>query len=152
AECGATARLQQALDARQSFDGAEAPPNARAFDLDLDNAWGALKARLDALAELSTTDAGPDAIKAASLIAALFPDGLGFLKRPYAAEWAESDARLRRVDAEALAGDVDALAGSAFLRAVRRAHEAYGIALGITRAPDARQRPTDLASPQRELL
>ncbi len=136
--------LQDAWREAESLAKAEDP---RPADQAIDGAWAALRARLDAWASL---DAGafPRATRAAELSAALFPDGLGFLALPYAEEWAESQRRLQRIDAEDLAKDLDALAGKDFLEAVRAAHARYGQAIGVTAARKGETR--SLAEPLRE--
>lgn len=81
----------------------------------------------------------PDAAQAqiaAELRAALFPDGLRFVKFKFAKEWAESNTRLEAIDKEHLAARFDALGGGAFLHSLRASHRAYGEALGITKAPE----------------
>ncbi len=119
----------------------------RGADRRLDNAWGALFGRLESYARLPA-DEYPDAARAAELLTAMFSDGLGFVKLPYEQEWAESDKRLRLVETNKLAGDIDRVAGPMFLAEVRRAHELYGKALGVTEAV-ATYEEASLAGPLR---
>ncbi len=123
--------------------------DTREADIRVDNAWGALFGRLESYARLPA-DENTDAARAAELLAAMFSDGLGFLKLPYNEEWAESEKRLRLVDTNKLAGDIDRIAGPAFLVEVRRAHELYGKALGITAALETPDE-ANLATPLRAL-
>jgi hypothetical protein len=88
--------------------------------------------------------------RARELLDATSPKDRQWLKLPFGAEWAESDKRLKRIDAEGLARDVDALAGPEFLVEVRSAHEAYGMALGITK-PSEEVAAVKLAEPLRTL-
>lgn len=70
--------------------------------------------------------------RATVLLQTLFPTGLDFLKLPYAEEWAESERRLAMIKRDGLASELEALAGKPYLPAVKKAHTAYGAALGIT--------------------
>jgi hypothetical protein len=95
-------------------------------------------------------DECPDAARAAALLTLLFSDGLGFLKLPYNEEWSESEKRLRLVDQDKLAGDIDRIAGPEFLEEVRRAHALYGKALGMTGGVTVADE-VNLAAPLRKL-
>ncbi len=82
------------------------------------------------------------AATAARIAEVLFPDGLKFTQLPFKLEWAQSQARLDQVDKKKLAADFEKLGGSAFLAALRKAHERYGKALGITQSkPEAEPAP-----------
>jgi hypothetical protein len=109
------------------------PKAARAADAVLDSAWSAFSTWLGAWGEIDNTHR--EAAQAA--FARLFPAGLAFLTRKYKAEWAESEARLQIIAREKIDVMVDALGGAPFLKALRRAHDAYGEALGITHAKPA---------------
>lgn len=127
------------------------PPqkDRRKADTRIDNAWGILLDRLVAYAHLPA-DTYPRTTRASELVDVLSPDGRAWLALAYSAEWAESDRRLKQVDAEGLASDINALAGPEFLAEVRAAHVQYGEALGITHAaePDPE---VNLAEPLRAL-
>lgn len=103
------------------------------LDQNIDSTWSASDLRLQGMARLPDE---PKAGEAAALRARLFPDGLKFLNKPYKEEWAESKARLDRIDAENLGPALDRLCGKEFLPAIRKAHQAYGDALGLS-APGA---------------
>lgn len=141
------AALQEAWRGAERVSRAEDP---RPADQAIDNAWGALYARLEAYASLDR-ERVPRAARAAELLTALFPDGLSFLKLPYAEEWSESKKRLDRVASDALDKDLDALAGKEFLEEVRAAHERYGKAIGITAPRAAVDAPASLVEPLREV-
>lgn len=114
----------------------EVPKGASLAVLDnaLDNCWGGTDDRLLGLSRLPNE---PKAVEAAALRARLFPDGLKFLTYEYKVEWAESKARLDAIDAEKLGPEIDRLAGKEFLPAIRKAHAAYGEALGLSGASAA---------------
>lgn len=138
-----------ALQQAWAQSGEKAPRlDKRPADVALDNAWSALFGRLESYARLPVAQA-PGAERAAELLAALFPQGLSFLKLPYASEWAESKQRLAQIDRQKLAPSLDALAGPEFLAVIRGAHAAYGDALGMTKALAAGPSPVGLAEPLR---
>jgi hypothetical protein len=119
--------VSSSVVAPEALEAADLP----ALDRDIDGAWSGTDDRLAGLAKLPGE---PKAIEAAALRARLFPMGLKFLTYDYKREWAESKARLDRIDAENLGPALDRLAGKEFLAAIRRAHTAYGDALGLTAA------------------
>jgi hypothetical protein len=151
----AARRVRTALEALRAGWQVQAPPppteqDRRAADLATDNAWSALQRRLAAHAQLPA-DRYPDAARASELNALLFTDGLRFLTLPWKTQWAEGDKRLRQIDEQKLAADLDRLAGPAFLAEVRRTHEVYGKALGIAAPlPESPAAPT-LGEPLLEL-
>jgi len=92
---------------------------AREADTQLDRVWSAIDRFLSAWAAIDGTEL---AEQATALRQRLFPDGLAFLTKNFNAEWAASEQRL---------------GGGAFVASLRRAHKAYGQALGVTEAKDA---------------
>jgi len=130
-------------------DAVAAPPDRRKSDMRIDNAWGILLDRLEAYASLPLADF-PKAARARELVDAISPGDRGWLKLAYKAEWAESEKRRKKIEDEGLAPDIDALAGPEFLREVGRAHELYGVALGVTR-PSEEAPEVNLADPLRAL-
>ncbi|APR79648.1 Hypothetical protein A7982_04995 [Minicystis rosea] len=123
------------------------PADKRKADIRIDNAWGMLLDRLEAYASLPVQDF-PKAARAREILEAISRDR-EWLKLPYGSEWAESQKRLARIDG-GLAADVDALAGPEFLTEIRRAHEAYGIAIGVTQ-PIPQAESVNLAEHRRAL-
>ena len=113
---------------------AEDKTAAREADTQLDRVWSAIDRFLSAWAALDGTEL---AVEAATLRQRLFPDGLSFLTKNFNAEWAASGQRLEIIAAEKHEGTFDRLGGAPFLASLRRAHEAYGKALGVTKAKDA---------------
>lgn len=111
----------------------------RPVDRKLDVCWSALHERIAAWEALD--EHADKQARASEVVKLLFPDGLAFLKLPYVAEHAESQRRLDVIEERKLGATIDALAGKEFRLAVQDAHEAYGEALGITKAgveqPDA---------------
>jgi hypothetical protein len=102
---------------------------ARAADRAVDRCWRALR---DFLAAWGLLEGDPRAEQAREVQAAVFPDGLGFLSKPYKAEWADSETRLALIEHEKLDGVIEGLGGAPFLGAVREAHQEYGEALHVT--------------------
>ena len=98
-------------------------------DARVDNGWGALLDRLEAYAALPVATF-PKAARARLLVDLISPDR-AWLNLSFAAQWAESNKRIQRIDDEGLAADIDALAGKEFLVEVRSAHAEYGAALGM---------------------
>ena len=109
------------------------------LDQSLDGAWSGTDDRLLGMSKLTDEPRAPEA---AAMRARLFPGGLLFLTRPYKEQWAESKARLDRIDAESLGPALDRLCGKEFLPAIRKAHAAYGDALGLS-APTAAPVPDE---------
>ena len=99
------------------------------LDRNLDSCWSGLCDFLTAFTKLPGV---PQAAEAASLQAAILPGGLKFILLPYELEWAQSDIRLQRMEKNKLDARVEALGGSIFLESLRKAHAAYGKALGMT--------------------
>lgn len=142
----AARKVRESLDALRAGWHAQAPaPKSeqarRAADQATDNAWSALQRRLAAYGQLPV-DHYPDAARANELGTVLFPDGLRFLTLPWKTQWAEGDKRLTQIDEGKLGADIDKLAGVHFLAEIRRTHEEYGNALGIsTPLPEAAPTP-----------
>lgn len=126
-------------------DAAAPPPDRRTVDTRVDNAWAIALDRLVAYGALPDASV-PKAARARELVERISPDR-SWLKLPYAAEWAESEKRLRRID-DGLAADVDALAGKEFLAELRAAHAEYGAALGM-KGPTAEAVVVNLVDPLR---
>ena len=133
-------------DAWAKADAAAPVADRRKVDTRVDNAWAILLDRAAAYASLPVATY-PRADRARAIVTAIAPDR-AWLKLPYAAEWAESDKRLKRIDADGLAPELDALAGPEFLAEVRAAHAEHGLALGI-KSPIARPAEVSLADPLR---
>ncbi|MBK6685959.1 MAG: hypothetical protein IPG45_15910 [Deltaproteobacteria bacterium] len=139
----AAAYLREVVDESLASWGSERGPGPdlrRPADASLDRSWGAVFTRLKAFAELPH-DEYALAKEAAALMDRLFPDGLAFLRLPYAQEWAESERRLQMIDNEKLTKTLDKAAGPEFLQQVRRNHVVYGEVLGITKPDPMPQGP-----------
>jgi hypothetical protein len=131
---------------------AEPPPrpvDKRLFDNACDNAWSCGHGRLSCYASLPVA-IWPKAERAAALVALVFPEGLTFLRLPYAAQWAEQERRLAMIDAMELAPEIDELCGPEFLGEIRRTHTIYGEVLGIT-SPVDKALAAKVGEPLREL-
>lgn len=143
---------QAAWAARQRHASAQAlsPDERRRIDLSADRGWGALRAILEAKAGLPH-DRYPESAPAGELYTRLFVGGTEFLSWPYAEQHAAMDTLLRRIDAEDLAGLIDALCGPDLLRYLRDTHKEYR-AMALARPPEdtdevaARPLLTDLSA------
>jgi hypothetical protein len=130
-------------------DSGGAPPDRRKSDMRIDNAWAILLDRLEAYSLLPVA-AFSRAPRARELTDILSPNDREWLNYAYEAEWAESNKRLKRIEDEGLAKDIDELAGPEFLAEVRHAHDEYGVAVGVTQP--AHDKPeVNLAEPLRAL-
>jgi hypothetical protein len=147
-------RLRQKGEALRAAHAALAPPqdkaDTRGLDTAMDHAWQALERRLSAYADLSPEFAD-DQAEAAEIHHVLFPHGMGFLKLPYAKQWAEGSAILHRIAERELAARIDYFAGTPFLVQVRARHTDYGVALGITKPKPALVAQESLLEPLREV-
>jgi hypothetical protein len=93
----------------------------------LDAAWSGLAAFLEGFTGLSPAIA--EAVEAAVLLAALFPDGLEPVRPPPMLEWAESEARLYRIARGGLEAPLRALGAGPFLDVIAEVQKVYGEAL-----------------------
>lgn len=128
----AATTLQDRWTTRVSAVPAE-KADPRVFDRLVDTAWSALFWRLDTLASLPS-DLYPRAARAAKLRDRLFPvgDRLGWLKKPYRAEWAEAKMRIDLIASEKLGKEIDDLAGPELRQEIDRSFALYGDAIGVT--------------------
>ena len=126
----ANENLKTEVKKRGQADGVD-PAAARVADGVLDRAWSSTEAWLSGWATLGGHAQADDAARAHRR---LFPDGLTFLTKKYKVEWTESQMRLDTIAEEKLDKLFDALGGKPFFKTLRAAHDAYGEALGITRA------------------
>ena len=110
------------------------PParSARSADLRLDRAWGAVHDRLHAWGIFPPDD--PEHRSSKAIAARVFPSGLDFLTLQFLAEHAQSERRIKIIEAEGLRDALDHLVGEVFMDELLAAHAAYGDALGITKA------------------
>jgi hypothetical protein len=102
----------------------------------LDLAWAALRWWCKGWALVPYAENAPQADDGRKLEALLFPDGLRFTQLPFRTQWVESQTRLGLIEREALAPRITELGGQAILDSVRRAHDDFGRALGLTEAAD----------------
>jgi hypothetical protein len=141
----ALAELQRVFTERTPE--AQASAN-RTVDNQADIAWRAFYERLYACT-LLPADLYPEAAQASQLVATLFPDGLTFIAGDYESQWAETEKRLDLVDKNQLVPLVHSLVGPSFLAEVRRTHDIYGKALGITQVREKVAAPPSLTGPLR---
>ncbi len=105
-------------------------------DRELDAAWSALYSFLQGWAKLPRKDAERGA--AQRLLESIYPNGLKFTLLTFKLEWAESKARLDRLEDEPYAGLLAGLGGTPFKEELRTALKAYGEALHMTNPEGAR--------------
>lgn len=98
--------------------------DSRALDNEADRAWGGVRLRLSGMAMLSP-DKYPKAKRAAELDALLFPEGMDFLKLEYSAQSVSMGAILKRIADDDLEGDIDAVAGQEFVKALKEIQPRY---------------------------
>ncbi|MCU0684331.1 MAG: hypothetical protein MUF34_19165 [Polyangiaceae bacterium] len=134
-------QLGRELLRRRSVEDEGNASAARGADQWIDTVWGALRGFLVAWGKLEGL---PQAERAKAVSLRLFPDGLSFLTKPFAAEWADSETRLAQIDGEGLGAEIEALGGAPFLITLREAHRAYGEALHITTARPAATTTADV--------
>jgi hypothetical protein len=99
-------------------------------DHDLDTTWSALHSFLQGWAKLPGKDEERGAAQV--LLDAIYPNGLKFTQLTFKLEWAESQARLDRLEEEYYSGLLKKLGGVPFLEELREVQRAYGAALMIT--------------------
>jgi hypothetical protein len=132
-------------------------PEAVAADRVLDRAWGAAAELVSAWVRIDDKKLSP---LAKELEETLFAAGMGFLAARYEEEWAESASRLKIIEQEKLDGHFEKLGGAVFLATLKRAHSAYGKALGVTEVkeapaaatPNVKQALDDVAAALREYV
>ncbi len=127
------ARTEALIAARRARGAAPAPVDNREVMRSLLNAWGALRGRLVALAKLDAREV-PEAAEALALLAAIFPPGRAIMKADQESLWVDSRDALDAIDQGGHEEKVNRLAGDFVLKAVRKAHRAAGVALGLTNA------------------
>lgn len=120
---------------------AESSADLGVFNATFGSAWLGVREAIEAKARIVGSEVGD---RARLLLSRVFPDGTRFLKLAGRREWAESDVLLERLDEEGLAAQIDALIGPEQLAFVRRAHEAYGEALGLGRDVESQAESTAL--------
>lgn len=139
---GSAWKSQSQSQPRRSLD-------VRPFDVRLDRAWSVVDAGLERYTIFAADD--PDRTSAAALQTRLFPNGLAFLRLPYAEQHAESQRLVDLIDEEDLREELDRLVGDVFLDELLLAHEAYGEALGITKPAEASTPSVSIVEPLRAL-
>jgi hypothetical protein len=101
-----------------------------------DTAWAAMRWWCKGWALVPYPEHADQAQAARVLEARIFPDGLRFTQLAFRVQWVESQSRLGVIEKEGLAALIDTLGGQPLLDAVRKAHDDFGRALGITQVSD----------------
>ncbi len=91
----------------------------------------------DWLLGLAATGAPQQTALAQKLLAALFANGLVFLRAAAAKRWTDTETRLQLIDKDNLTAEFATLGGATSLQRLRDAHKAIGTAAGITTPKDA---------------
>ena len=112
----------------------------------LDSAWAALRWWCKGWSLLPHPEHAAQVALARRLEAVLFTDGLRFTMLPFRTQWVESQTRLGIIEKESLDTVITALGGELILAAVRKAHDDFGRALGLTEATET----SPSAAPLRE--
>lgn len=94
----------------------------------LDASWMALYDWLGAFASLPPHF--PASRTAIELLVGIFPDGVPLVRPPPLLEWAESEARIARIDKGGLEATMRSLGGNPFIEAIRTTHIHYMEKLG----------------------
>ena len=94
----------------------------------LDAAWMGMHDWLGALATIPPPS--PTSRAAVELLVKIFPEGVGLVRPPPLLEWAESEARLARIDKSGSEAALCSLGGGEFVKAIRVAHEQFVDTLG----------------------
>jgi len=96
----------------------------------LDALWMALHDWLEAIAALPAHNEA--ARSAVEMLVGIFPEGVPLVRPPPLLEWAESEARLARIEKGGLEATLRSLGGAPFVAALREAHTHYVHTLGDT--------------------
>ena len=96
----------------------------------LDAGWVALHDWLEAMAALPAHQEA--ARTAVELLIGIFPHGMALVRPPPLLEWAESEARLARIDKDGFEPTLWALGGKPFVETIRSAHAHYANLLSHT--------------------
>jgi len=94
----------------------------------LDAAWMALYDWLGAFASLPAHH--PTSRTAIELLVGIFPEGVPLVRPPPLLEWAESEARIARIDKGKLESTLRSLGGMPFVETIHSAHTQYMETLG----------------------
>lgn len=147
-------RLRKEADTLQAVwleqQAGGATPQPAPVDQIADTAWRLLYERLVAYASLPS-ELHPDAVRAAEILSAVFPEGLAFLSLDYESQCRQAEDRLARISSRGMTGDIHRLAGTAFLVEVERCQQLYRRALGESPSPAASSPPTPMSQPLRQM-
>lgn len=117
---------------------------AKQADQVLDSVYSGIYDWCRGLTKLPSELAPGLSAKANQIAETFFPDGLKFTQLPYKLQWADSQVRIDALKERNLAGIFHELNGSAFVTALKSAHEAYGKALGITKTKPQPPEPPEV--------
>ena len=114
--------------------------------------WSALESVLAAFQRVPPSPALAAKVAAAARVhAALFPEGLRFLRLPADRRWAETERRLGQLALPSIAADLSLVGAADLVPALRAAHVATGVAQGITAPKVIVPEPPQLAGPLDDL-
>jgi len=121
--------LMSRTQGHESHPRADRSPIAAA-GRNLDATWMALHDWLEAIAALPAHNEA--ARSAVEMLVGIFPEGVPLVRPPPLMEWAESEARLARIEKGGLEAALRSLGGGPFVEAIQEAHAHYVLTLGNT--------------------
>ena len=124
----------EAVHVAKVTEVSSANPAAVAADRVLDRAWGAVNELITAWVHIDDKKLSP---LAKEIEETVFGAGTAFLKAKFHEEWAESRTRLTAIEEKGLDAHFAKLGAEVFLTTLKRAHAAYGKALGVTETKEA---------------
>jgi len=125
---------------------------ARLADRHIDAAWSSGHDWLRGWTKLPGEENAQKVTVARQLFAELYADGLEFTQIAFKLEWAESQTRLDYIDDNGLEAKLALLGGEDILATIRKMHDAYGKALGLTKAKPAAPAAPSLREPLESFL
>ncbi len=111
----------------------EAPPTEVPPDRQEASLWSAIESVLAGIRRVHPTlELAAKIAAAAKLHAALFPDGLRFLRLPVDRRWAETERRLHQLGTPPMPTELALVGAADLIPPLTKAHAATGVAQGIT--------------------
>lgn len=110
--------------------GPSAPRDARAEARACVAAWSVLHGNLQGVARLDGT-AAPEAAEASAIVDAVFPDGVGWVRGDHESIWVRGQHCLDAIQKGGHDEALERLVGAYLMKAVRGAHHAFGVVLGL---------------------
>lgn len=125
---------------------------ARLADRDVDAGWSGGYDWARGWAKLPGASNAEKVAAARQILAELYADGLQFTQIAFKLEWAESQTRIDYIHEKGLDAKFALLGGQDILATIRTTHDAYGKALGLTKAKAAAPTAPSLREPLEAFL